>query len=184
MAGSVATIGLTNAPVTLSTPPNTGAAWSGPYQSQSAVLRFTGTLTANCVVTMPAPGFYIVENLCTVGAFYVQLHEVNDSCAACQKARRARSCRDRVDGLGRRCRFEMIEAMHRSALPPGSLLDRRDDARIGATSAEVAAHVFADLISGASMSLMDAGDRGHDLARCAIAALQRIVVEKGLLHPV
>src|SRR5277367_3366653 len=109
-----------------------------------------------------------------VGAFYLQLHEVNDSCAACQKARRVRSRRDRVDGLGRRCRFEMIEALHRSALPPGSLLDRRDDAGIGATSAEVAAHVFADLISGAGMSLMDASDRGHDLARCAIAALQRV----------
>ena len=73
LACNTATISLTNAPVTLSTPPNSGAAWAGPYQSQSALIQFTGTLTGNCVITFPRAGFYIVENQCTVGAFYVQL---------------------------------------------------------------------------------------------------------------
>ena len=77
---NLATISLTNANVTLSTPPNSGAAWSGPYQSQSALIRFTGTLTGNCIITFPRAGFYIVENLCTVGSHYVQL-----SCGAGNK---------------------------------------------------------------------------------------------------
>lgn len=70
---NVATISLTNANVTLTTPPNSGAAWSGPYQSQSAILKFTGTLTGNCTITIPRAGFFIVDNQCVVGAFYVRL---------------------------------------------------------------------------------------------------------------
>lgn len=70
---NLVTISLSNAPVTLTTPPNSGAAWAGPYQSQSALIRFTGMLTASCTVTFPRPGFFIVENLCTVGAFAVIL---------------------------------------------------------------------------------------------------------------
>jgi len=73
LAANIATISLTNAPVTLSTPPNAGSSWAGPYQSQSALLRFTGTLTGNCVITVPRAGFFIIENKCTVGSFYVQL---------------------------------------------------------------------------------------------------------------
>lgn len=69
---NVATIALTNANVTLSTPPATDSSWSGPYQAQSALLRFTGTLTGNCVITVPRAGFFMMENLCT-GNFYVQL---------------------------------------------------------------------------------------------------------------
>lgn len=70
---NVAVISLTNANVTLNTPPNSGAAWSGPYQSQSCLIRATGTLTGNCIVTFPRAGFFIFENLCTTGPFYVQL---------------------------------------------------------------------------------------------------------------
>jgi hypothetical protein len=50
-----------------------------------------------------------------------------------------------VDGLGGHRRIEMIEALHRSTLPRGGLL--RDDPGIGATPAEIPAHVFADLVS-------------------------------------
>lgn len=32
------------------------------------------------------------------------------------------------------------------------------------------------------LSRVHAGDRGHDLTRCAIAALQSILVDKSLLH--
>ena len=73
LASNVSVIPLTNANVTLTTPPNSGAAWAGPYQSQSAILRFTGVLTGNCTITLPRAGFWIVENLCTVGAFVVTL---------------------------------------------------------------------------------------------------------------
>lgn len=74
LAANVASIGLTDAPITLTTPPNSGASWSGPYQSQSALLRFSGTITANIVVTIPRAGFYIVENLCAgINTYYVQL---------------------------------------------------------------------------------------------------------------
>lgn len=70
---NVAIISLTNANVTLTTPPNTGAAWSGPYQAQSGILKFTGTLTGNCTVTIPRAGFFIVDNQCVVGNFFVRL---------------------------------------------------------------------------------------------------------------
>lgn len=73
LAANVAIIGLTNAPVTLTVPPNSGAAWSGPYQSQSGILRFTGVLSSAVTVTIPRAGFFICENLCTVGSFYVAL---------------------------------------------------------------------------------------------------------------
>lgn len=83
MFSNNAIIGLTNANVTLTTPPNSGAAWSGPYQSQSAVLRFTGTLTGNCTITIPVPGFFIVENFCTVGAFSVILAAASPGQVVC-----------------------------------------------------------------------------------------------------
>lgn len=69
---NVAIISLSNSPVTLTVPPTTGSSWSGPYQSQSAVVRFTGALTSNVTVTLPRAGFWIVENL-TSGAFIVIL---------------------------------------------------------------------------------------------------------------
>lgn len=73
LLANVFIIALTNANVTLTTPPNSGAAWAGPYGSQSGILKFTGTLTGNCTITLPRTGAWIVENLCTVGAFYVAL---------------------------------------------------------------------------------------------------------------
>jgi microcystin-dependent protein len=71
----LATIGASNAPITLTGPSGfTPSPSPGPTQSQNAVVRFTGTLTANVAVTFPLPGYYIVENLCSgVGSFYIQL---------------------------------------------------------------------------------------------------------------
>lgn len=71
LAANVAIIPLSSAPVTLTVPPNSGGAWSGPYQSQSGILRFTGALANAVTVTLPRAGFFIVENLCT--GFYVIL---------------------------------------------------------------------------------------------------------------
>ncbi len=75
--GGFATISLSSAttfaltlPVGASTGLTPGA---GPSQSQNALLKFTGTLTGNAVVQFTMPGFYIVHNACTVGAFYIKL---------------------------------------------------------------------------------------------------------------
>ena len=73
LAANVATITLTSSPVTLTTPPNSGSAWAGPYQSQSGILRFTGTLGADVTVTIPRAGFFIVQNKCVVGSHAVIL---------------------------------------------------------------------------------------------------------------
>jgi microcystin-dependent protein len=72
--GNVAIIGISSGGfTTLTTPPNSGASWLGPYQSQSAILRFTGNLTSgNAAVIIPVTGFFIVENNCT-GNFVVEL---------------------------------------------------------------------------------------------------------------
>lgn len=59
----VATIGVTNAPVTLTVPAGFVATPSaGPTQSQNRVLRFTGAMTGNVRVTLPMPGSYLLEN--------------------------------------------------------------------------------------------------------------------------
>lgn len=48
---------------------------AGPTQSANRTIAFSGTLSSNCVVTMPRPGSWIVKNGCT-GAFYVQMRAV------------------------------------------------------------------------------------------------------------
>jgi microcystin-dependent protein len=64
---ATAAITLSNANVTLTTPPNSGATWSGPYQSQCALILLSGAITANLTVTVPRAGFFIFHNLCTSG---------------------------------------------------------------------------------------------------------------------
>ncbi len=59
-----------------------------------------------------------------------------------------------------------------------------DDVRIGAAAAEIAGHVFADLVIRAGMALADAGHRRHDLARRAVAALEGVMFEESGLHGV
>lgn len=71
--GGVASISLSNSNVTLTKPTGTVTAGGGPTQAENAVLKLTGTLTGNVVITLPLPGKYIVKNGCTVGAFYVQV---------------------------------------------------------------------------------------------------------------
>jgi microcystin-dependent protein len=69
----VQTIALTSGPVTLTSPAGfTATPGPGPTQAENRVLRFTGALTGNVLVTLPLPGSYIIENL-TTGAFVVQL---------------------------------------------------------------------------------------------------------------
>lgn len=63
--GGVQTISVSNAPITLTAPAGTVTAGGGPTQAQNSVLQFTGALSANVIVTLPLPGYYIVENLTT-----------------------------------------------------------------------------------------------------------------------
>lgn len=46
---------------------------AGPYQSQNALIKFSGTLAGNIVVQFTMPGYYIIQNACAVGTSYVQL---------------------------------------------------------------------------------------------------------------
>lgn len=72
--GGFATISLSSA-TTLALTVATGSLTpgSGPNQSQNALLKFTGTLTGNAIIQFAMPGFYIVHNACTVGAFSIKL---------------------------------------------------------------------------------------------------------------
>jgi len=77
--GGVQTVSLTNANVSLSI--STGSigtgsitAGAGPVQAHNAVLKFSGTLTGNCTITFPCPGYWIVENNCSAtNSFAVSL---------------------------------------------------------------------------------------------------------------
>src|SRR5438270_7557828 len=70
-----------------------------------------------------------------------------------------------------------------SALHSGlGLKDGGNDVGVGGTAAEIAAHIFADLGFRAGMTLIDAGNRRHDLAGRAVAALEAVMIDEGLLH--
>lgn len=72
LLGNVATVsltGLTTLNFSSSNPiPNTGSSWAGPYPQQSAIIKFTGTLAANCTVTLPRAGFYLIHNTVTLNS--------------------------------------------------------------------------------------------------------------------
>src|SRR3982751_3720485 len=62
------------------------------------------------------------------------------------------------------------------------LTDRRADVRVRGAAAEIPAHPFGDLRVGRSMSLLEQGDCGHQLAGRAEAALEGVVGDEGPLH--
>lgn len=73
MFGGAQTISLSSATTfALSAPSGSITAGAGPNQAQNAILKFTGTLSGNAVITFPLPGYYILNNQCTVGSFYIQ----------------------------------------------------------------------------------------------------------------
>lgn len=77
MFGGAQTLSLSAATTfALSAPSGSITPGTGPNQAQNAILKFTGTLTGNAQITLPLPGYYIINNACTVGAFYVQLRGV------------------------------------------------------------------------------------------------------------
>jgi microcystin-dependent protein len=74
--GGTTVISASNAPIVLTSPagltPTPGA---GPTQAQNAILEFTGALTANVQVTLPLPGYYIINNQ-TTGAFVLSFRAI------------------------------------------------------------------------------------------------------------
>src|SRR5438270_12777795 len=69
-------------------------------------------------------------------------------------------------------------------LRPANLLYRGNNPGIGAAAADVAAHRLAHVIVGRAPRLVEHGDRGHDLARRAVAALKTVVGDECPLHRV
>lgn len=62
--GGVQTISASSSPIVLTSPAGfTPTPGGGPTQAQNAVLKFTGTLSTNVVVTLPLPGMHIIHNL-------------------------------------------------------------------------------------------------------------------------
>ncbi len=72
----VQTVSASSVPITLTSPAGfTPTPGGGPTQAQNAVLRFTGAISAGISVTLPLPGYYIIENL-TTGAFILQFRAI------------------------------------------------------------------------------------------------------------
>lgn len=71
----VQTISVSSTNVILTSPSFTPTPSAGPTQCQNAVLAFTGALTANVQVTLPIPGFYIIDNQ-TTGAFVLSFRAI------------------------------------------------------------------------------------------------------------
>lgn len=62
---------------TLSAPSGSITPGAGPNQAQNAILKFSGALSGNALVTLPLPGYYIARNGCTnSGSFYIQVRAV------------------------------------------------------------------------------------------------------------
>src|SRR5438552_385530 len=65
----------------------------------------------------------------------------------------------------------------RPASPPRRCSDRRRSDKCYVT-----AHIFADVLIAVGVAFLHARDRRHDLSGRAVAALEGILVDKGLLH--
>src|SRR5882672_9115945 len=68
-------------------------------------------------------------------------------------------------------------------LDPSGLFDRRADAHIGATAANIARHRRIDVGIFGMWRRLEQGCRRHDLPGLAVAALDHLDVQPGLLHP-
>lgn len=62
------------------------------------------------------------------------------------------------------------------------LTDRREDVYVSTAPADVAAHLFANVIVSFGVSFCQQCDRRHNLTWSAVAALKTIVVDEGSLH--
>src|SRR5438045_2509876 len=71
-----------------------------------------------------------------------------------------------------------------SAPPAAHRLHRRDDAGVGAAAADVSAHAFPNIVVVGAAGFLQQRDGRHDLSRRAVAALEAVAVDEGLLHRV
>lgn len=77
--GGTTTIALGGAPITLTFPAGlTPTSTPGPTQAQNAILRLTGTPSINVVITLPLPGFYIIDNQTSTAPFTTQLRALQN----------------------------------------------------------------------------------------------------------
>lgn len=73
----VQTVSLSSATaITLSAPSGSITPGAGPTQAQNAVIKLSGTLSGTSIITLPLPGYYIIDNGCTVATNYVQFRAV------------------------------------------------------------------------------------------------------------
>lgn len=76
LLGATTTIAVSALPVVLTSPAGfTPTPSAGPTQAQNAILKFNGTLTANVQVTLPVPGYYIINNQ-TTGNFVLSFRAI------------------------------------------------------------------------------------------------------------
>src|SRR5207237_3844660 len=61
-------------------------------------------------------------------------------------------------------------------------LNSRDDVRIRTAAAQVSAHLLPHVIVARSARFVEQGCRRHDLAGCAVSALEGIVLDEGFLY--
>ena len=120
-----------------------------------------------------------------LGPLDVLLHQVDQVRAAGDELarRRAAAATHRVRDVARRGRSRS-GFIGRLPLCAITSLDRRDDIRVGAAAAEVAAHRLADLVARPGVAFADQADGRADLAGRAVAALEGVVVDEGLLQRV
>src|SRR3954465_11678749 len=131
-------------------------------------------------IQLPEPGN--IDH--SVWRFDVQLHQIVKRGSPGHEARHRPTTSNGVNGILHGSRARVAEGLHGSGLPhlEGRILNGGNDADISAAAADVAAHVFADLFSRAGMPFPDARPGRHDLTRGAVATLQCVVIDEGLLH--
>src|ERR1700683_5857566 len=76
--------------------------------------------------------------------------------------------------------------LHRRSAPSATALRNvtycGDDAAISTATTKIAAHILPHIIVCCCVAFSHASDRRHDLPRGTVAALQRVMIEKRLLH--
>src|SRR5262249_49067024 len=77
---------------------------------------------------------------------------------------------------------KLFTASPRRGVAEHDLFDGCHDVGIRAAPANIATHEFADVIGAAGLALGDQAGGGTNLARGAVAALESIVLDKGLLQ--
>jgi len=109
----------------------------------------------------------------------IELHQI-EKCSAAGEVLRCGACS--LYRTGRVIRTCIIErAIRPSPSLPWPAFTAADDVRIGGAAAEIATHIFPDVRFRSRMALLHAGDGGENLARRAVSALERILIDERLL---